>query len=482
MTKRVALYARISVSKEESVSVARQLDAGRKLAEARGWEVVLVEKDDGVSASKSRPEDRDGWGRILHSDEPYDAVVIWKLDRLARRTIDFLHADGALQARRRPAAVVSVEESIDMTTPIGRVVATILAAFAELEASSISARVSAAKSYLAEVGRWPGGTAPYGWHAVQREGLPGWYLEKDPRTTEYVEGAARLVLSGASVYSAKQWLEAQGAPLPEASQGTRVRTGWSYRTVERVLRSPLLAGMTRKGDDVVRGADGRPRVDESLAVLTEGERRLLLALLDDKTDPRRQPRSSSVTTPFLAGVAVCDDCEKTMTRGTTSKRPALICTACHMTISRVQLEEHLVARLLDERGDEPVIEVTREAPSIDEAALADVEAEIQGATDAMREDDADVAALAERLVALKKARTKIKSMPSNSPDDFPWTFSGQTVKEAWAAAGDNHLARRQVLVGQLDGDRFRIRRGKVGRYLDTSRVVIAWNEGFPAMA
>lgn len=61
MTKRAVLYARISQATEESVSVARQVEAGRALAAARGWQVVGTYVDDGVSATKNRPEDRAGW-------------------------------------------------------------------------------------------------------------------------------------------------------------------------------------------------------------------------------------------------------------------------------------------------------------------------------------------------------------------------------------------------------------------------------------
>ena len=43
------LYARISVTKEESVSVERQLEAGRQYAASRGWQVVAEFRDDGVS-------------------------------------------------------------------------------------------------------------------------------------------------------------------------------------------------------------------------------------------------------------------------------------------------------------------------------------------------------------------------------------------------------------------------------------------------
>ena len=52
--RRCVLYARLSVTKEESVSIARQLQSGRKYAEARGWEVVGEFVDDGVGDAGDR--------------------------------------------------------------------------------------------------------------------------------------------------------------------------------------------------------------------------------------------------------------------------------------------------------------------------------------------------------------------------------------------------------------------------------------------
>jgi site-specific DNA recombinase len=56
MTRNAVLYARISIASEESVSVARQLEAGRKYARARGWVVVGEYIDEGVSATQNRPK------------------------------------------------------------------------------------------------------------------------------------------------------------------------------------------------------------------------------------------------------------------------------------------------------------------------------------------------------------------------------------------------------------------------------------------
>lgn len=114
--RRCVLYARLSVTKEESVSIARQLQSCRRYAEARGWEIVGEFVDDGVSATASRPEERPGWKSLLAARD-FDAVIIWKVDRLARRVLDFLHADESLHMRG--AGLVAVEDPIDMTKPAG---------------------------------------------------------------------------------------------------------------------------------------------------------------------------------------------------------------------------------------------------------------------------------------------------------------------------------------------------------------------------
>ncbi len=69
-----------------------------------------------------------------------------------------------------------------------------------------------------------------------------------------------MVLAGSSICSAKKWLEDEGVPYPSRSQRVRVRDEWVYQSGQRILRHPVLAGMTKKGEkDVVRGRTVGPR-------------------------------------------------------------------------------------------------------------------------------------------------------------------------------------------------------------------------------
>ena len=465
---RAVIYARISVTQEASVSLDRQIEAAEQHAAARGWEVVKTFRENGVSASHHKPEDRAEWRALLDSPVAFDVVLVWKIDRLARRVLDFLHADESLRARG--AGVAAVADPIDMTTAQGRAFATMLAVFAEMEADAIRARVAAARTHLLKAGRVVGGTVPFGWRSVPNPDGPGLVLTQDPERIGYVREMARRVLAGDSVYSVQRWLVETGAPTPSARA-----KGWAYSTVERILRHPVLAGMTpynpgnadkTRGGEVLRDERGLPVVDESVAILSLKEWRRLVDLLDRRDGPQARPRASRAgTSPLLSRLAMCGHCEAPMHRGTTSGRPCLTCRKCHQTISRSQLEALLIHRLLMERGSLRVWEWTETTE--DAADLTEVSHAIDATAAAMTEDGADMPALAERLDNLKAMRASARSGPARKT----WTATGQTVADAWEAAGDD-LARREVLAGQIQ--RLAIVRGRVGRKLDPTRVVLVW--------
>ena len=289
--RRCVLYARLSVTKEESVSIARQLQSCRRYAEARGWEVIGEFIDDGVSATANRPEDRNGWAALL-SVTDFDAVIIWKVDRLARRVLDFLHADEALQ--KRGAGLVAVEDPIDMTSPQGRAFAVMLAVFGEMEAEAIRARVRAARAQLLKDGRWAGGGVPFGYQSAPNPDGPGWVLVKDSVRQPWLTEIVRRALDGSTVNAITTWLTSAGAPLPEGSMARRKSdsTAWNRQTVDGILRNPVLAGMTphnpgrpksaKRADPfaVFRDDDGEPVVNNALAVISAEEFAILQELLD----------------------------------------------------------------------------------------------------------------------------------------------------------------------------------------------------------
>lgn len=468
--RNVVLYARLSVtSSEESVSIARQLEAGRKYAEARGWTVVDEFRDDGVSASKVRPEGRIGWRAVLDAGQAYDAVVIWKVDRLARRVLDFLHADEDLQ--RRGAAVVAVDDPVDMTTPQGRAFATLLAVFGEMEAAAMSARVTAAREAIIKSGRRAGGRVPFGWLNVPNPNGPGVVLAQDPERIAVVSELATRALRGDSLYSLSGWLTELDV-WPRKGE----RKMWHDASVEAILRSPTLAGMVPFRGDVLRGEDGLPIVDESIAVLTPAERRRLLATLDAAKRPGTRQKAGHEPA-LLYGIVRCGSCDGLMYRATAAGKYAQYrCQhrSCprQVGISRPSLEEHVVERALAERGHLAIVESEGVTPAEDAPRLVEIEAAIRETSSKLAEtDDPDEEqTLTERLGVLKAERRRARENGDRRPTYkvVPGTFAS-----VWAAAGEDVEARRRLLLTQLDAVRIGVGGGR-GRTFDSSRVTPVW--------
>lgn len=459
-TRRAVIYARISVAQETSVSIDRQVEAAQQYAAARGWQVVGTFPDDGVSATHNKPEDRTGWSALLKSQLKYDAVIIWKVDRLARRVLDFLHADEALQARK--AGIVAVEDPVDMTTAQGRAFAQVLAVFGELEAATIRARVAAARTHLLNAGRVVGGKVPYGWRSVRNPDGPGLVLAQDPDRIDYVRGMAERVLRGNSIYSVVQWLDEVGAPTPTG------RGSWVYATVERILRHPILAGMTpfnpgnstkERGTDVLRGPDGLPVVDESVAILPVAEWRALVAKLDDNDSAQSKPRAlRSKTSALLSGLLWCGHCETRMHRATVSGRHGYTCPKCSQAISN--FEPLVVAEFLRQKGDRVRWTRVEEVHEGGAALLPEIEHRLDELDRLIRQaSDRDVRRKLQdeqgTLLDLRDAKREETPNVSLRYEDAGW------FEDAWASAGEDVEQQRAVLDDAME--RIWVRRGGTGR-------------------
>ena len=85
MTKRAAIYVRVSTDKQ---TVENQLRELRQIAERRGWEVVEEYHDAGISGSKGR-KDRPGLDNMLQEAQRrrFDVVMAWAIDRLGRASL-----------------------------------------------------------------------------------------------------------------------------------------------------------------------------------------------------------------------------------------------------------------------------------------------------------------------------------------------------------------------------------------------------------
>jgi DNA invertase Pin-like site-specific DNA recombinase len=139
MTKRAAIYVRVSTDRQ---TVENQIAALSAVAAARGWRVAEVFEDAGISGAKSR-RDRPGLDRMLKEAQRgrFDVVMAWAIDRVGRSLVDLLNTIQTLEACG--VDLYLDQQSIDTTTPAGRLMFQVTGAFAEFERSMIRERVHA---------------------------------------------------------------------------------------------------------------------------------------------------------------------------------------------------------------------------------------------------------------------------------------------------------------------------------------------------
>jgi DNA invertase Pin-like site-specific DNA recombinase len=136
-TKKAALYARVS-TKGNGQTPETQLLALRDYAAARGFVIAGEFVDAGISGSK---ESRPALDQMMREARrrKFDALLVARFDRLARSTRQLVLTLEELQSLG--IDFISLGESIDTSSPMGKMVFVVISAVAELERSIIRERV-----------------------------------------------------------------------------------------------------------------------------------------------------------------------------------------------------------------------------------------------------------------------------------------------------------------------------------------------------
>jgi len=137
--KGAAIYARVSTDSQTTENQVREL---REVAERRGWQVVEVYCDNGISGAKGRDQ-RPAFDK-LHKDATrhrFDVVMAWSIDRIGRS----VHAVSGFIAEMDAIGIGQFyqQQAIDTSTPAGRAMIQMCVVFAEFERDMIRERINA---------------------------------------------------------------------------------------------------------------------------------------------------------------------------------------------------------------------------------------------------------------------------------------------------------------------------------------------------
>lgn len=155
-------YCRVSTG-EQDVSLEAQEEQIRAMAVVKGWTITEVIRD---NEKFSGDLDRQGVQRVLDMvrKREVEAVIIAKLDRLTRSTRDVIELIELMN--RKKVALVSLSESLDTKSAMGRFFCRMIASLGELERESIGDRTRTAMGHMRKIGL-PVGHAPYGYRAPE---------------------------------------------------------------------------------------------------------------------------------------------------------------------------------------------------------------------------------------------------------------------------------------------------------------------------
>lgn len=200
-------YLRVSTNRQE-ISLEDQAEKVRAYCAMRGLELVEVVTDEGVSGSVPLSE-RPGGRRVAEALKLHQAqhVVGLKLDRLFRDA-----ADALAQTRSWDRSGIALHlvdmggGTVDTSSPMGRMLLTMLAGFAEFERALIAERTRAALQHLLAQGR-RAGEIKYGFRLVEGSTTQ---LEEDPDEQLVITLARDLRAQGRKLREIAEALTAAG--------------------------------------------------------------------------------------------------------------------------------------------------------------------------------------------------------------------------------------------------------------------------------
>ena len=338
--RRCAVYTR--KSSEEGLDMAfNSLDAQREACEAyvlsqkaEGWVLVPDRYDDGGFSGGNL--ERPALKRLLADIEAglVDVVVVYKIDRLSRSLMDFARLVEVFD--RCGVTFVSVTQSFNTTTSMGRLTLNVLLSFAQFEREISGERIRDKIAASKQRGIWMGGYVPLGYDVVERK------LLINPAEAETI----RLIFRRFA-----QLRSAVGVVRELRAAGTLTKSG---RSPDKVWLHKLLRNRLYLGEIVHRGT---PYPGQHEAIVTAALWERAHAVL--KEDPRKRAAHNRGRTPALLKGLVFGPGGRAMTPTHTRKAGRLYRYYISQAVLKDGDEDCLVRRVPAAQVEDAVVEQLR---------------------------------------------------------------------------------------------------------------------------
>lgn len=287
---RCAIYTRKSSDEgleQDFNSLDAQRDACAAFVQsqaAEGWVLLPKRYDDGGQSGGSL--DRPAVQRLLADIDVglVDRVIVYKIDRLTRSLADFSKIIDRLDAAG--ASFVSVTQSFNTATSMGRLTLNMLLSFAQFEREVTAERIRDKIAASKRKGMWMGGRVPLGYRADGRS------LKIDVDEAETVKALYALYDEMRTVSGTVRAAAERGLTMPAVKSKSGKDCTFSRAHVHHILTNPIYAGRIRHREAVYPG---------NHPAIINPER--WDAIQKDLTDKARRSRGQVGTTPCspLAG-------------------------------------------------------------------------------------------------------------------------------------------------------------------------------------
>ncbi len=347
MGKIFAGYIRVSTEMQvERDSLINQEEVVVNFSRSKNKEIKIY-KDAGVSA---KGKDRPAFQEMLSDIRQglIDAVVVTKLDRITRNLKDLIFLKELFE--EYGVSFISITQSLDTSTPMGRFSFYILGLVAELEREMTAERVAEDMKGRARRKKWNGGVIPYGF-TCQIRYYRDWLrkkaedniidskqslseiirsLEEDPKIREEALAFARGIMPEQKVLAIDpkeadivetiyrlylKYKSFRGVVRSLNSRGIKTREGrhWASTSIHRILQNPIYYGALTYNKRKGIGKTSKPRPQEE-HILVEGvfnpiiSKDQFLEVQKIIADQRRIPPSSKGSQYLLTGLLHCQLC------------------------------------------------------------------------------------------------------------------------------------------------------------------------------
>ncbi len=435
---RAVLYLRQSISHDDSISLELQETACRDYCAARGYQVVAVEADPGITG---RTWKRPAVQRVMDMVEARDAdvVILWKWSRFSRSRKDWAVAADRVEVAG--GRIESATEQVDVGTATGRLTRGMLVELAAFESDRIGEVWKEVHQSRLSKGLLPTASRRYGYAWDADAGMH----RVDPDEARWLVEAYSMYADGIGFRRIVTHLNAEG------SRNVRGRP-WSMEVLINVLDAGFGAGLiTWKG--VMHPGAHEPVIDEELWQAYRDRRAVAVGI---------PPRAKG--SPYLlSGLVKCARCGTGMNGQGRGYRQsaAFVCRrykeygreaaeGCYGGYTSMAFIESVVLRELQGLADE--VDASADVEDARSVAKVSAEGELRRLSQELGRVDEHLERLTVQLA------------------------EGVVPVEAYGPARDTLLTRRQAVVDRLEDAGRAVREAEVDRGAVARRLVDEWRK------